>query len=475
MSEHRSFEWYANDVWDYGFGLYIEKNAPWIATTTICTVCEASNLNPVMYTRGLCSKTNLDKIYSITMGDDGYAQYLGKKKSIISFNYQQRIWEMKIFPNPQTTVTINAPFSSLLLGRHTWTITDDECGRGTQMVDVKLSMCKEGEFTCNNGHCVDIDRRCDSAQHCDDWSDEVGCKIVAFPTGYLKEFSPIGVNKDLSIRKVEVVADVTIKDIADIFEKESSIAFKFNISLAWKEKRVFFHNLKDDMMMNKLSENEKNNVWVPKIVFQNTRNEEKTIVDSEADLLVKKSGGFEYEGIETIDETRSYKGHENPMIFKRSYFKTFQCQYDMSLYPFDTQKCSIIMEAPLSDQGFINLMAGDLNLLLKLDMMQYTIIKWELKKEGSTKIVLTISMGRKILSQLLTVYLPSILIMIVVYSTNFLKKFFFEAIVSVNLTAMLGRNVHEPITWRASPPPLKTVQHFQYCHQILLCVHFALT
>ena len=125
------------------------------------------------------------------------------------------------------------------------------------------------------------------------------------------------------------------------------------------------------------------------------------------------------------------------MIYKRSYFKTFQCQYDMSLYPFDTQRCYIIMEAPLSDQGFINLMAGDLNLLLKLDMMQYTIIKWELKKEGSTQIVLTISMGRKILSQLLTVYLPSVLIMIVVYSTNFLKQFFFEAIISVNLTAML--------------------------------------
>ena len=113
----------------------------------------------------------------------------------------------------------------------------------------------------------------------------------------------------------------------------------------------------------------------------------------------------------------------------------------MSLYPFDTQRCSIILEVLLSDQDFINLLPGNLNLLMKLDMMQYTITKWELKQEGSTKIVLTISMGRKILSQLLTVYLPTVLIMIVVYSTNFLKKFFFEAIVSVNLTAMLGINV----------------------------------
>ena len=50
---------------------------------------------------------------------------------------------------------------------------------------------------------------------------------------------------------------------------------------------------------------------------------------------------------------------------------------------------------------------------------------------------MSISLGRKILSQMLTIYLPSILIIVVVYSTNFLKEFFFEATISVNLTAML--------------------------------------
>ena len=56
--------------------------------------------------------------------------------------------------------------------------------------------------------------------------------------------------------------------------------------------------------------------------------------------------------------------------------------------------------------------------------------------EGSN-IVVSLALGRKVLSQMLTIYLPSALIIVVVYSTNFLKQFFFEAIVSVNLTAML--------------------------------------
>ena len=37
----------------------------------------------------------------------------------------------------------------------------------------------------------------------------------------------------------------------------------------------------------------------------------------------------------------------------------------------------------------------------------------------------------------MTIYLPTVLILIIVYSTNFFKEFFFEAVVTVNLTALL--------------------------------------
>ena len=52
-------------------------------------------------------------------------------------------------------------------------------------------------------------------------------------------------------------------------------------------------------------------------------------------------------------------------------------------------------------------------------------------------IIVTVVMKRRIMNELLTTYLPSILIMVIVYSTNFFKEFFFEAIVTVNLTSQL--------------------------------------
>ena len=38
---------------------------------------------------------------------------------------------------------------------------------------------------------------------------------------------------------------------------------------------------------------------------------------------------------------------------------------------------------------------------------------------------------------MLTIYLPTLLILIIVYTTNFFKDFFFEAVVTVNLTSLL--------------------------------------
>ena len=50
---------------------------------------------------------------------------------------------------------------------------------------------------------------------------------------------------------------------------------------------------------------------------------------------------------------------------------------------------------------------------------------------------MVIFLQRRIENELLTTYLPTMLILIIVYTTNYFKPFFFEAVISVNLTALL--------------------------------------
>ena len=73
------------------------------------------------------------------------------------------------------------------------------------------------------------------------------------------------------------------------------------------------------------------------------------------------------------------------------------------------------------------------------DMTLFTVTKYVLvfangPEEG---IRMTITLKRKIMSEMMTTYFPSLLLMMITYATTFFKPFFFEAALSVNLTTML--------------------------------------
>ena len=74
-------------------------------------------------------------------------------------------------------------------------------------------------------------------------------------------------------------------------------------------------------------------------------------------------------------------------------------------------------------------------------LTQYLITNWTLEYKNASNvgagIQMTLVLKRRILNAILTVYLPTILVLIIVYATNFFKDFFFEAIVTVNLTSLL--------------------------------------
>ena len=83
---------------------------------------------------------------------------------------------------------------SLILGSSFWTIQNDVgCGTGEMTTYLKITSCKEGEFTCGNGLCVDLDKRCDGVEQCDDGTDEDKCKFIKLSESYKKQIAPITV------------------------------------------------------------------------------------------------------------------------------------------------------------------------------------------------------------------------------------------------------------------------------------------
>ena len=84
-----------------------------------------------------------------------------------------------------------------------------------------------------------------------------------------------------------------------------------------------------------------------------------------------------------------------------------------------------------------------LNLLMvqKKDMTLFQIIDSSIVALNAHKpqegIRMTIVMKRKVTSEMMSTYFPSLLLMLITFATTFFKPFFFEAALSVNLTTML--------------------------------------
>ena len=114
--------------------------------------------------------------------------------------------------------------------------------------------------------------------------------------------------------------------------------------------------------------------------------------------------------------------------------------YDDGRYPFDSQTCQMTFHVQGTSLEFINLIKKNFTYSGPTELMQYFIKKTYMENlviDGIQMVQVEVVLGRRLLSIILTVYFPTILLNLIGYSTNFFKDFFFEAIVTVNLTSML--------------------------------------
>ena len=92
-----------------------------------------------------------------------------------------------------------------------------------------------------------------------------------------------------------------------------------------------------------------------------------------------------------------------------------------------------------SDASRVTLVAKDILMQQQAEMNLFDITKYQMVNmtypEKGVKMV--IKFRRKIMSEMMTTYLPSILLMMITFATTLFKPFFFEAALSVNLTTML--------------------------------------
>ena len=244
----------------------------------------------------------------------------------------------------------------MFLGVHTldFSRSEDPCfsNPDSQISRLKFTSCSEHQFTCDDGQCVDIEERCDQTVDCKDTSDENDCKMLDMEKNYNKGTPPFIMDKKIkTMRPANVNISLTLTDILDIVEVKHEIELKFHILMEWFDSRLKFHNLKESLSSNVLTEAEIESMWLPSVIFSNTKNNEATYLTPDTIIAVKREGKVEGAADDQIHEVNIFDGGINRITFQQGYAKYFKCEYQLHLYPFDTQ----VSNTPLSNIYITNL------------------------------------------------------------------------------------------------------------------------
>ena len=405
------------------------------------TVCEFKK-SISLTLKGLCSGSPIDKLLSLVgphklkYGRPG--TFIGITGWTLDYSEQKSTWTIH-HPNYKKNTVALVDNKRRPVGKNAWNVENYECNFGEpQVMYLQISSCEENQFTCTDGTCIDFDSRCDKKNDCIDISDEKNCRIVSLDEQrYLKDDPPTKEG-----RKANVTLSMIIKNILDIKEVQSKLSLKFRLEAKWLDGRLSFFNLKLDEEMNKLFSRERDMIWVPRILFSNTKSDLTSKNDKQTFAKVVRNPDINGSliGPEVNEDIMVYKGTDNIIKINRVYDVDLICTYAMEYYPFDIQTCTVDMVIHGNTAKFVNLLPGSINYTGRADFSQYFVMGVKIysasiaDKDG---VKVSIQLGRKLLGTILTVYVPTVLLNIIGHATNYYKDFFFEAVVGVNLTCML--------------------------------------
>ena len=94
-------------------------------------------------------------------------------------------------------------------------------------------------------------------------------------------------------------------------------------------------------MKNIIGSEERDIVWIPNLVFENSIKESHIKNDEFAVIRIHQMSEGVLSWNDELQENLEYNGTSNNLVFTRSYKMSLKCEFDQKEYPFDFQECSI--------------------------------------------------------------------------------------------------------------------------------------
>ena len=123
---------------------------------------------PTFKVRGLCKDAVMDTQFKFAEPSPGKfiesRSFVGPKGWVIARNETDKQWRMSHYHYTDLTLRM-LDQDSIPIGRHKWLVENNVCNEGETSAEILLiSGCEEGQFTCDDGKCLQIEQRCNNIE-----------------------------------------------------------------------------------------------------------------------------------------------------------------------------------------------------------------------------------------------------------------------------------------------------------------------
>ncbi|ROT63777.1 putative glycine receptor subunit alpha-2 [Penaeus vannamei] len=390
-------------------------------TYSFCVPCEFSR-PATIFLKGpaVCSSSPFNHQYYLGDEREGVPSLVGFFHSDIFM--KNETWIMQSLKDPTVTAWWTPAKDGLYpFGTRQWT----------------LGICGEGEFTCADGICIDLDKRCDLRVDCLDQSDEMACSLVDIPVGYRTFIPP---PPPVPGEPLRIAFDVNVIAFPNIATQDLTFTATLLPTLRWQDTRLNFLNLKADRTLNLLSREASASIWTPRVFFSNAQGNLFTNLGEGSRVECVREGPPTPGAPSLPEEVNVFKGHENSLEMSQLYTATYSCDFLLAMFPFDSQECSL---------NFTLVSAASTYMVLEPGLSLYSgptfLIEYQIgtttissSNEGEFSVIqVKVRFYRRYTFYLLTLYIPTVLLILIAYATFFFNPDDFNSRVVVAVTSLL--------------------------------------
>ncbi|ROT78797.1 putative glycine receptor subunit alpha-4 isoform X3 [Penaeus vannamei] len=409
-------------------------------TYSFCVPCEFETRTSI-YLKGpaMCEGSPFNLQYMLGDSVGGRPALVGFLHTDIFWDQERGSWVMRSLKDSDAVATWTPIQEGMYpFGNQEWHLETEVCGipsGGT--VNLTLSVCGAGMFTCNDGRCISLKQRCDLRVDCADQSDESRCSIVDLPEGYHIAIPPPAAAGNQTL---PIFFTVNIIAFPTIVTQDLTFVASMQLKLRWQDTRLNFLNLHDDRTLNLLSEEAVASVWTPRVFFRNARGNIFTNLERGSRVEGIRQGEARPGPPSRPEEVNIYPGYESSLEMSQLYSVTYSCDFELLMFPFDAQLCRLHFELVSASSSYMTLIPSGANYTGQNDLIEYTIGKVSIKmdEEGEfSSVSVYVRFQRRYVFYLLTLYIPSTLLIIIAYATFFFNPQDFNSRIVVALTSLL--------------------------------------